>query len=158
MNRSFARPGLAFVAVVRSLAPRLAFAQDAPPPAAPPAPPPPMMVPAPVFAPAGPAPSTGVAFIVVGSVFTGIGALNLITAPICETSVIPRATQGLCLGASLVFAGITLAIGVPLLAVGVSKRGKYKEWKESHGVVARLTDLGVAPLPGGAVATWQTAF
>ena len=160
MNRSF--PALAFAAVAVTFAPRAALAQEAPPPASPPPALAPQALPPlaqPVFAPGSPPPSTGLGLLIAGSVFTGIGALNLITAPICKTGLIPQAsTQNLCLAASLVLGGVTLVIGVPMLAVGASKRSKYKEWKQSQGVVARLTELGVAPVPGGATATWQTAF
>ncbi len=130
--------------VVAALAavPSVAWAQE-------PAPPPP---------PVEARPSTGIGMIVTGSVFTGLGVVNLITAPICLTGAIPSSTQSLCLDASLVFAGITLVIGIPLLAVGVSKHNTYVEWKKGGSFAARLTNLDVAPTRGGATVSWQTTF
>jgi hypothetical protein len=143
MNRAL--PVLAFSLAALAAAPSPAQAQYAPYP-----PPPPVYVERP--------PSTGIGLIVTGSVFTGIGVVNLVTAPICKTSAIAQSTQSLCLDASLVLAGITLAIGVPMLAVGVVRHNAYVEWKKSNSLAARLTDLGIAPVPGGGVLGWRTAF
>ena len=48
-------------------------------------------------------------------------------------------------------------IGIPLLVVGVSRRNAYLEWKRAGGM-ARLLDLDVKPVPGGAAVTWHAAF
>jgi hypothetical protein len=45
-----------------------------------------------------------------------------------------------------------------MLAVGVSRRNAYLEWKRSGGFAARLTDLGVKPVPGGGTLTWHATF
>lgn len=104
-------------------------------------------------------PSSGVGMLVGGGVLTGLGGLNLLTSPICLTDVIrDRDTQKACLGASLVLGGVLLAIGVPLLVVGSSRRRTYQEWKRQHGALAKLADLAVAPQPGGAALTWKLAF
>lgn len=98
--------------------------------------------------------STGVGFLVTGGVFTGLGAVNLLTAPICKTDLISnRDVQNGCLVASLVAGGAFLAVGVPLLIVGGVKRSKYKQWKASHPIAAGLdfsaTDSGGALLLRG---------
>jgi hypothetical protein len=110
----------------------------------------------------GPPPPSGLGLIITGSIFTAIGGVNLVTAPLCETSVFasnPQSnTQTLCLGLSLGI-GITAAvIGIPMLVVGVNRRNAYREWKQAGGVVARLTDLGITPVPGGTALTWHADF
>jgi len=134
---------LAFVAV--ALVPAFALGQQAP---AYPLPPQALSL----------APPTGIGLLVTGSVFTGLAAINLITAPVCVTGAIRRDVQGACLDASLIFAGITAAIGIPLLAVGVTRHNRYVDWKAGNSVAARFTDLGVTPMRSGAALTWQTAF
>jgi hypothetical protein len=109
--------------------------------------------------PAGKPPSTGIGMIVTGSILTGLGAVNLITAPICKTSAIPDPTsQDVCLGTSLVLGGAFAAVGIPLLLVGVNRHNRYVEWKRQHQALSALTDLGVAPTRGGAALTWHTSF
>ena len=101
-------------------------------------------------------PSSGVGFLVTGGVFTGIGVLNLLTAPICKTDLIPdRDTQSTCLVAALVVGGTFLAIGVPLLIVGGSKRSKFKEWKASHPVAG---GIGFSATNGGGGFTFGGEF
>lgn len=107
-------------------------------------------------APGFEAPPSGTGMLVTGAIFTGIGGINLLTSPICVTPVIQSSTKTICLGLSL-GVGITFAvIGVPLLVVGAGRRSRYVEWKKSHGALGKLTDLGFAPTPGGALLTWQT--
>lgn len=152
-------------------APGLALAQDPPPPpAAAPAPPPPPVVLAPA-APPPPAassappyepsaedapPSRGVGLLVAGGIFTGIGVLNLATAPICKTDLIGnRDTQDACLIASLVLGGTFIAVGVPMLVVGGVKRGKFKKWQADHPMAA---GLGFSPTRGGGALTLGGQF
>jgi hypothetical protein len=102
-----------------------------------------------------PPPPSGVGLIVTGAIFTGIGGVNLITSPICLAA--DGGTRTLCLGVSLgIGIGATI-IGIPMLAVGVSRRKAYVEWKRRGGV-ARLLDLDMKPVPGGGAITWQAAF
>jgi hypothetical protein len=104
-------------------------------------------------------PSKGTGMIVGGAVFTGLGVVNLATSPICLTSTFETSnTKTLCLGLSLGLGiGFTL-IGVPLLVAGASRRSRYLEWKQSHGALQTLTDIGFAPAPGGGMLTWRTAL
>jgi hypothetical protein len=106
------------------------------------------------------APSTGTGMIVTGSIFTGIGVANLITAPICKTSAISgRDTQDVCFGVSLTIGGVFTAIGVPLLLVGIHRHNNYVEWKREHPALAALSDVSVTPTRnGGAALTWGTSF
>jgi hypothetical protein len=140
---------------VLAAASSLAHAQE-PPPAYPPMPPAPGYAPMPP--PVPPPPSTGTGLVVTGAIFTGVGGINLVTAPICKTSAIQPNVQNLCLGLSIGLGVGFAAIGIPLLIVGIGKRDAYREWKKQNNVIGRLTDLGFAPAPGGGAVTWQTAF
>src|SRR6185437_4304317 len=101
-------------------------------------------------------PSSGVGLLVAGGIFTGLGALNFATAPLCSslTSLGSSGEQG-CLDASLVLGGVFLATGIPLLIVGGVKRHAYNEWKANH---TALAGLGFSPRSGGAKLTWKAAF
>jgi hypothetical protein len=103
-----------------------------------------------------PRPSSGVGYLAAGGVFTGIGALNLLTAPICKTDLIPdRDTQNACLIASLVLGGTFFVIGVPLLIVGSSKRSTYKQWKAANPVAS---GLGFTTAKAGGMLTFSGQF
>ncbi len=162
----------AFALTLTLSAPGLARAEEPPPPpaAASPAPPPPPVA----LAPAAPAPlavssvetaetsesdtppSRGVGLLVAGGIFTGIGALNLLTAPICKTDLVGnRATQDACFKVSLVLGGTFLAIGVPMLVVGGVKRSKFKRWQAEHPLAA---GLGFSPATGGGALTLGGQF
>jgi hypothetical protein len=98
-------------------------------------------------------PSSGIGFLVTGGIFTGIGALNLLTAPLCTTDfLIPnRSAQQGCLIASLAIGGTFAAIGVPLLIVGGVKRSAYKKWKADNPMVG---GLGFSTVAGGGMLTF----
>ncbi|RKH49252.1 hypothetical protein [Corallococcus llansteffanensis] len=106
----------------------------------------------------GKPPPTGTGMLVAGSILTGVGAVNLLTSPLCKTSLIPRDTQDVCFGSSLAIGGVFAAVGLPLLFVGISRHSTYVEWKRQHRALSALTDLGVAPAPGGAALTWSASF
>ncbi len=152
------------LAVRLLLVSRAALAQTPPPPP-PPLPPGPPPAYAPSLPPPGPPPyglapmpaepppSSGIALIVTGSVFTGLGALNLITSPICKLdSAFSPGTQNACLDASLVAGGVFLAIGIPMLVVGTKRRAEFQEWKHRYGFV------GFNPSTGGGALTWEGHF
>lgn len=73
--------------------------------------------------PYGARPPSGTGLIVTGSIFTAIGGVNLLTAPICKTDLIAKDTQTVCLGASLGVGIGFVAIGIPMLLVGVNTLG-----------------------------------
>src|SRR5687768_8859083 len=77
-------------------------------------------------------PSTGTGLIVVGWIAVGIAALNLATLPICYADFYPRESEDLCVGASLVIAGIGVSLGIPFLIVGYVNRSNYNDWKERN--------------------------
>ena len=113
-------------------------------PAAVPTPPPPMMTvqPDPSFSWEEPPTSKGVGYLVTGGIFTGVGVLNLATAPLAQTTVVRTV--------SLIVGGTFLGIGVPLIIVGAVKRSKYNDWKEKHSVAA---GFGFSTTNGGGLLT-----
>jgi hypothetical protein len=144
-----------------------ALAQDGPPPAAPPPeaapppmvaapPPPPMLVAPPPGGGYVDAPSSGLGLLITGGVFTGLGVINLATAPICkaDTQFSPD-TQNVCLIASLAVGGTFLAVGVPLLIVGAGKRSTYNAWRAEHPVAS---GFGYQPVRGGGGLGFSTTF
>jgi hypothetical protein len=106
-------------------------------------------------APQAERPSTGIGYLVTGGILTGVGAANLLTAPLCTTSLIRSDLQNFCLTASLVVAGVGLAVGIPLIVVGSNKRAEYNEWKKSHAFAA---GLWLVPTAGGAAIGWHADF
>ena len=129
-------------------APSFAWAQGTSPELPPPEAPPPTTT--------DERPSTGLAYLITGGVFTGLGAVNLATAPLCTTlSSLSDSGERACLDASLIVGGIFLATGIPLLVVGGIKRSAYKEWKANHPWAA---GLGISTARSGGMLTWRAAF
>jgi hypothetical protein len=81
------------------------------------------------------APPSGTGGIITGSILTGVGALNLVTSPVCVTDVygevVGSAGQSACLVSSLVIGGGMVAVGVPVLLVGLKHRQDYRAWKDA---------------------------
>jgi len=104
-----------------------------------------------------PQPTSGVPLLVTGAALSGIGAVNLATSGICKVSaLIPdKSTENVCFDASLVLGGTLIAVGVPLLIVGLGQRSRYKDWLGRHVVVAGLS---LAPVPGGGAIGWRASF
>jgi hypothetical protein len=109
---------------------------------------------------AEPPPSSGTGLIVAGSILLGIGVLNLITAPICTVDDVIRDpdTQDACLYASLIVGGAFVAVGTPLLVVGIKKRRAYKEWRMRHPVMAALTQIRLRVGKRGSGLFWRAEF
>jgi hypothetical protein len=105
----------------------------------------------------GPPPPSGLGLIITGSVFMGLGAVNLLTAPLCKTSVVDSSISGACFDIALGIGITFVAVGIPLLAVGVSRRHDFLEWRRNNAAAA-LLDVGLSRVSGGGVATWQATF
>ncbi|MCA9623855.1 MAG: hypothetical protein KC731_32760 [Myxococcales bacterium] len=107
-----------------------------------------------------PEPSKGTGMIIGGAILTGIGGLNLLTAPLCTVDdLIPNAdVQRGCVIGSLVVGGVGLAVGLPLLIVGVGQRSDYRDWEARHPYAGWLKDIRVDASPGGASLGWSTSF
>jgi hypothetical protein len=102
-----------------------------------------------------PRPSNGVGLLVTGGILTGLGVLNLGTAPICRADFyrdyVGQNGSDVCFVMSLVLGGTMLVVGLPLLIAGKTKRDKYKAWLETHGQPV----LMVLPTGDGALAGWR---
>lgn len=84
-------------------------------------------------------PQTGNGFLVGGAMLAAIGTSNLVLGGIAD----PPATL------SLVFGGIEVAAGAALIAVGASRRRRYRTWLTSHHLTVRPS---FAPTRNGGVA------
>ena len=107
-------------------------------------------------------PSKGTGLIITGAILTGVGAVNLATLPLCgelytEDSYGEDAEdlKNLCVYSTLIVGVGTLAVGVPLLVVGLNRRAEYRRWQEQHPAFA---GMGVVAGPGGALLGWRTEF
>jgi hypothetical protein len=105
-------------------------------------------------------PSNGVGHIISGSILTGLGGLNLLTAPLCmvDTLFSDTDTQYGCLYASLIVGGTLTAVGIPLLVIGVNKRQRYKKWLEERTTVAALSRFSIIIHHNGSGLFWRGAF
>lgn len=109
---------------------------------------------------AEPPPSSGAGYIIAGAILLGVGVLNLITAPICTVDDVIRDpdTQDACLYASLIVGGTFVAVGTPLLIVGIGKRREYNRWRMRHPVMAALTRLRLGAGRRGPGLFWRAEF
>jgi hypothetical protein len=115
---------------------------------------------APAAQPSGPPekrPSSGMGLVIAGAVLTGVGVLNLATSPLCKNDdlIANKKLQDTCFAAALVFGGVAVAVGVPLLIVGLSKHSTYEEWKKAHPGMA---GLGVHAGESGAGVGYRVEF
>jgi hypothetical protein len=137
-----------------------------------------------VSSPTSPRPSSGTGLIIAGSIITGIGGLNLLAIPLCyvifddssydeaveyvysqyegdyvirESTVddTKETARDICVIGSLAFGGVHVAVGLPLLIVGLNQRSDYNEWREKNPEWAGF-DLRIGK--HNAIASWKTAF
>lgn len=99
-------------------------------------------------------PSSGLGFLIPGAIMTGVAGLNLATAPVCRTDfyvgLAGRSGSDICLVLSLVVGGVLAVVGIPLLVIGILRRGAWKEWNEKYGRPEALYD----PVSRGIVFGW----
>ncbi len=86
-------------------------------------------------------------FLALGGVLTGLGVVNLATAPGCVSSLVLPGDRGLCVGLSVGFGVGLVAAGMPLLVLGVKRREAWLRWAPS-----------VTPAQTGAVVGWTGTF
>lgn len=136
--------------VILSALPRVASADDAK--LAP-------MLPAPTPMPADAPPSTGVGLTVAGGAiaFAGVAGAAL-TVPVCKLDIGGAQTKSAydaCVAGSLISSGIFVAVGTPLLVVGIRKVSAYRAWRAEHPVLA---GFDVKPNAGGASVGFTASF
>jgi hypothetical protein len=66
-----------------------------------------------------------------------------------------KTARDVCVITSLIFGGLHVAVGVPLLIVGLNQRSDYNEWREKNPAWAGF-NLRIGK--HNAVASWKTAF
>ncbi|NUO54433.1 MAG: hypothetical protein HOV80_36785 [Polyangiaceae bacterium] len=81
--------------------------------------------------------TSGVAFLITGGVFGGVGALSLATGPVC-TLDFAESDQGLCLGLTVGAGGVSMAFGIALVAAGLLDF-TATEKRSASGVALDLT-------------------
>ncbi len=94
-------------------------------------------------------PPTGLSWLVVGSLATAGGVINLAGAPLCELHIIRSTARTPCLVTSLGFGIGLAAVGIPLIVVGAGKRAAWLDWTRRMTVVAG---------PGSALVGWSTSW
>lgn len=104
---------------------------------------------------ADPRPSSGIGAVVTGSILLGVGALNLVTIPVCFMDSYPEASQDLCVGLSAGLGGTLVSVGLPLLIVGVVKRKRFKAWRRRN---TALMNFSIAANDHFGGLTWHYQF
>ena len=103
-------------------------------------------------------PASGLGFIISGWILTGVGALNLLTLPLCFSGYEKETNnESFCLGATGGLAAVGLGVGIPFVILGYNKRKKYKSW-ESDQAMLHLERTRLVFLRGGAVANYTAHF
>ena len=103
-------------------------------------------------------PSTGTAQIIIGWAASAIGVLNLVTIPLCYTSLIHTDLRDVCVGGSIGVGVVGLGIGIPLLIIGYNKRSANHDWKVRHGLAYHLSRLQLAAQSSGGVFVYRGVF
>ena len=105
-----------------------------------------------------PEPSSGIGLIVGGAVALGLGLANAATGSlycaILSQTIYTSSDQGICWGVALGIGGVGVAVGVPLLIVGLNDHADHKEWERRNG----LAGFSIAPLRSGAAVSWRLEF
>ena len=90
--------------------------------------------------------SNGLGLTIAGGIVTGLGALNLAISPVCRADFYREANgdtaSNVCFYGSLIGGGILLAVGVPMLVVGLVRRSAWKAWHENNQVFFRVDHDG----------------
>lgn len=82
---------------------------------------------------------SGVGLLVAGGIFTGLGGLNLVTAPICKTDLVDPTVQDTCLYASLGLGAGLGTLGIALIVGGTIQRNEYKKSKFADAIPIEVT-------------------
>ena len=92
--------------------------------------------------------SNGLGLTIAGGIVTGIGAINMAVSPIYRTDFYVEANgqrrADITFYTSLIGGGIILAVGVPMLIVGLVRRANYNAWYETHQVFFHVDSEGGA--------------
>ncbi len=100
-----------------------------------------------------PVPSAGTGLLVAGGITSGVSLLFFGGAAICQVGEGAQRDQNVCTSIEATIGAIAIAVGVPMLVLGILRRMKFTEWmKEYH------PQLAVVPTASGATASLGIAF
>ena len=101
-----------------------------------------------------PVPSTGTGLTVAGGIVTGVSVAFFGSSAACRLQDSPQREKNVCTAIEASIGAVALAVGVPMLVIGVLRKSKFKEWVE-----ANHPQFAVVPLEGkGASASVGFAF
>ncbi len=114
---------------------------------------------APPEPPAEARPSKGTGFMVTGAVFSGVGAVTVLGTPsICKNGSPYQTNRSGCETFGYVLGAGFVAVGIPLIIVGIVKRSNYNKWLAEHPAAGVAAGLSLTPLAGGGALGWSTRF
>ena len=92
-----------------------------------------------------PVPSNGTGLLIAGGVITGVSLIFFSSAAICQIDDNrPEREQNVCTAIQASIGAVALAVGVPMLVIGVVRRTAFQEWVRTYH-----PQLAVAPVEGG---------
>ncbi len=103
-----------------------------------------------------PEPSNGIGLIVTGAVVLGVAAVDGATGSascliLGQSSATDTSSfNNVCWGVVIGFAGVGLAVGLPLLIMGLNDHSDHREWEKRHGIAG----VSIVPIRSGAAVTW----
>jgi hypothetical protein len=81
--------------------------------------------------------ATGAFLTVAGSALTVAAVLGGVSTTKCKREQQGECWGGIAVAAEAPFAVVTLAVGVPLLTVGVQRNQSWRAWQREHGLTLR---------------------
>ncbi len=101
-----------------------------------------------------PVPSNGTGLLVAGGVVSGVSLLFFGGAAICQIDDNrPEREQNVCTAVEASIGAVALAVGVPMLVIGVIRRNSFNEW-----VRAYHPQFAIVPKEGGGLASLGFSF
>jgi hypothetical protein len=91
---------------------------------------------------------------VAGGVVTGVSLLFFGSSAVCQINEEnTQAGQNVCTAINASIGAVALAIGIPMLVIGVLRRNEFQEWVRTYH-----PQLAVTPTGGGASASVGFSF
>lgn len=101
-----------------------------------------------------PVPSTGTGLLIAGGVVTGVSLIFFAGAAVCQIDDSrPEREQNVCTAVQASIGAVALAVGVPMLVIGIYRRWAFDAWVRTYH-----PQLAVTPIEGGARASLGFAF
>lgn len=79
-------------------------------------------------------PSSGLGLTIAGGIVSGTSLFSFIAAPLCKLDGrnFSREAENVCLGVYVGIGVVQLAVGLPMLIVGIVRRSQFKEWVRQY--------------------------